>query len=157
MLGKGRCGVHVAPKAHELCAESRGWGPGLTPLGLHVRLQPRAAPQERRRGETYRGGDTLRRMVGKFLLATDDAKDETRKLQPRQVGVGVPFAAELVGMGVQRLAEASKDTTWACLQVDVSNAFNFVSRPAMMKQCATINLQLASLGIRATMRTLLPR
>ena len=77
-------------------------------------------------------GDTLRRLVGKVLLRTTRVRAEVEGLQPRQVGVSVPFAAELVGMGVQRLADTVEQSNWAVLQVDVSNAFNSVDRSAIL-------------------------
>ena len=81
-------------------------------------------------------GDTLRRVVGKLLLSTSQAREEIKSLQPRQVGVGTPFAAELVGMAMQRIADSRPNGSWVALQVDVSNAFNCISRPAMLRQCA---------------------
>ena len=39
-------------------------------------------------------GETLRRLVGKVLLASANAKDQVSSLQPLQVGVGVRNAAE---------------------------------------------------------------
>ena len=51
-------------------------------------------------------GDTLRRVVGKTLLHTAEVKSQISSLQPRQCGVGVPYACEMVGMGVQAVADA---------------------------------------------------
>ena len=54
-------------------------------------------------------------------------------LAPGQVGVGVRNAAELVGMGVQHLVQASPaDGGWAVLQLDFKNAFNCLDRTAML-------------------------
>ena len=50
-------------------------------------------------------GDTIRRVVGKVLLHLDAVKSQLESLQPRQVGVGVPYATELVGMGLRRIAD----------------------------------------------------
>ena len=80
-------------------------------------------------------GDTIRRIVGKVLLRLPDVKTELECLQPRQCGVGVPYATELVGMGVQRLADVCPINEWVILQVDVRNAFNTIHRPAMLQQC----------------------
>ena len=49
-------------------------------------------------------GDVIRRVVGKFLLKDSDVRIEVSALWPRQCGVGVPFAAEHVGMTVQAMA-----------------------------------------------------
>jgi len=49
-------------------------------------------------------GDTLRRIVGKALLHTTDVKAQLACLQARQCGVGVPYACEMVRMGVLRKA-----------------------------------------------------
>ncbi len=80
-------------------------------------------------------GDTLRRLVGKVVLGLAEVKAQVAALRPRQCGVGVPNACEMVGMGLQRYAEAGRDSPWVALQVDVSNAFNTISRPAMLWEC----------------------
>ena len=83
-------------------------------------------------------GETLRRIVGKCLLRLEAVKEEVACLQPRQCGVGVQNAAEMVGMGLQRLVQAKhveSDTEYVVLQVDVSNAFNSISRDAVLRGC----------------------
>jgi hypothetical protein len=86
-------------------------------------------------------GDTVRRLIGKVLLSHPDIKAEIAGLQPRQCGVGVPYAAELIGMGTQRVAEVFSDGCnhdapgFVVLQVDVRNAFNTLDRTAMLRQC----------------------
>lgn len=80
-------------------------------------------------------GDTLRRVVGKALLHTPDVKSQLSILQPRQCGVGVPYACEMVGMGVQAMVTARPTEDWVLLQVDVKNAFNTVSRASMLQNC----------------------
>ena len=77
-------------------------------------------------------GDTLRRLVGKVLLRSEDALEQSASLQPRQCGVGMPFAAEMVGMGMQRICDTDVGVPWVALQVDVRNAFNTVDRSAML-------------------------
>ena len=49
-------------------------------------------------------GDVIRRVVGKFLLKDNEGRKEVSALGPGQCGVGVPFAAEHVGMTVQAMA-----------------------------------------------------
>ena len=79
-------------------------------------------------------GETLRRLIGKCLLQTPDVSASTKSLQPRQVGVGVQGATELVGMGVQRLFDRlDPQGDWVLLQVDVKNAFNTVDRSAVLQ------------------------
>ncbi len=83
-------------------------------------------------------GETLRRIVGKCLLRLEAVKEEVACLQPRQCGVGVQNAAEMVGMGLQRLVKAKQvegDTDYVVLQIDVTNAFNSISRDAMLRGC----------------------
>jgi DNA-binding NtrC family response regulator len=43
-------------------------------------------------------GDVLRRAAGKVLLGLPDTKRELECLKPRQCGVGMPFAAEMLGI-----------------------------------------------------------
>ena len=83
-------------------------------------------------------GDTIRRVVGKCLLSHGAVQMELASLQPRQCGVGVRNAAEMVGMGLQRFVEsraAAGDRDYAVLQVDVRNAFNSISRDALLRGC----------------------
>ena len=86
-------------------------------------------------------GDTIRRLIGKVLLSHPDVKAEICTLQPRQCGVGVPYAAELIGMGTQRVAEVfstdcdPSSPDFVVMQVDVRNAFNTLDRSAMLTQC----------------------
>jgi Reverse transcriptase (RNA-dependent DNA polymerase) len=59
-------------------------------------------------------------------------------LQPRQCGVGVRNAAEMVGMGLQRFVQsrhAQGDDDYVVLQVDMRNAFNSISRDAVLRGC----------------------
>ena len=83
-------------------------------------------------------GDTIRRVLGKCLLSLAAVKKELSSLQPRQCGVGVRNAAEMVGMGLQRYVqsrEAAGDRDYVVLQVDVKNAFNSMSRDAILRGC----------------------
>ena len=82
-------------------------------------------------------GDTLRRLVGKVLLATSHAKEQVDSLRPLQVGVGVKKAAESVAMGMQALASAlDAGSQWVVLQVDFKNAFNTVDRTTLLRAAA---------------------
>ena len=64
---------------------------------------------------------------------------ESACLRPRQCGVGVRNAAEMVGMGLQRFVQskaAQGAEDYVVLQVDMRNAFNSISRGAVLKGCA---------------------
>ena len=79
-------------------------------------------------------GDTTRRIIGKTLLRSEGVRNELGSLQPRQVGVGVRNATEMVGMGLQRVVDAlDPKEDWVTLQIDVSNAFNSVNREAILQ------------------------
>ena len=54
-------------------------------------------------------GDTLRRLIGKVTLSMEEVREQVESLKPRQCGVGVPNACEMVGMGLQRQAEKCPD------------------------------------------------
>ena len=84
-------------------------------------------------------GDTMRRVVGKFLLRTGIVREQVATLRPRQCGVGVPFAAEHVGMGMCGLVHGVdvREAPWVALQVDMRNAFNCVDRTAMLTVALT--------------------
>ena len=59
-------------------------------------------------------------------------------LCPRQCGVGVRNAAEMVGMGLQRIVESRHSrgaNDYVVLQVDMRNAFNSISRDAVLRGC----------------------
>ena len=79
-------------------------------------------------------GETLRRLVGKALLNTPTMKKQVSGLAPTQCGVGVSGAVEAVAMGTQALIDQlGGNGQWALLKVDLSNAFNCVSREAILK------------------------
>ena len=78
-------------------------------------------------------GDTLRRLVGKALLSTPEARKQVAALQPVQAGLGVPGAAESIGMGLQSLVNTlGPQSSWVVLQVDIANAFNTQHRSAIL-------------------------
>ena len=80
-------------------------------------------------------GETLRRVVGKALLASGRTKQQIETLQPLQVGVGLRNATEAVAMGVQGVVDSRASTGhWVILKVDMTNAFNTVSREAVLRE-----------------------
>jgi hypothetical protein len=82
-------------------------------------------------------GETLRRLIGKVLLATPSVKAAAQTLVPRQTGVGVPKAAEMIGMGVQRFVDSTSNSAdWIIAQVDVANAYNTLTREAVLRGAA---------------------
>ena len=79
-------------------------------------------------------GETLRRLVGKALLATGVSKRQVASLAPLQAGVGIRSATEAIAMGTNNLVSSLSAThDWALLKVDLSNAFNSLDRLAMLK------------------------
>jgi len=79
-------------------------------------------------------GDTLPRLVTKWLLASAQGRNAAAVLAPLQTAFakGSPF--EVVAMGVQGQVDALHGSTgWLLLQVDLKNAFNSIARPAIME------------------------
>ena len=80
-------------------------------------------------------GETLRRVVGKALLASGRTKQQIETLQPLQVGVGLRNATEAVAMGVQGVFDSRASTGhWVILKVDMTNAFNTVYSKAVLRE-----------------------
>jgi len=77
-------------------------------------------------------GNTLHRVVGKAVLRIPDTKEQVSSLHPGLCGVGVPYACEMVIMGVQALAHTRSTEDWIMVQADVKNAFNTVARDSML-------------------------
>ena len=77
-------------------------------------------------------GETLRRLIGKVSLTLPQTKAALASLQPAQQAVGAKRGAEQTAMLLQQsllaLEEEKDDQTWCVLKVDLSNAFNAVSR-----------------------------
>lgn len=83
-------------------------------------------------------GETLRRMVGKFLLADSCTLDTIRGLLPLQCGVRTPNACEMVAMGLQSLLDNDLlRENEVILQVDLRNAFNCLDRHHMLHEVST--------------------
>ena len=82
-------------------------------------------------------GETLRRAAGKVLLQMPDARRQLEVLRPQQCGLGVPFAAEMVGMGIQRLADGllpeNVSASWVLGKYDVTNAYNTIQSPSFLE------------------------
>ena len=112
---------------------------GYLPLGLAPVLCASSLIPLNKKDEGIRPiavGDTLRRTIGKILLNNPVIRKEVQSLQPRQCGVGVSSACELVGMTMQGMVNnLDPQGDWVVLQVDVKNAFNTLSRDAILVGC----------------------
>ena len=127
----------VAPLVQALATLTRAWVNGTLPLEHAPFFTGANLTPLRKKDNGVRPvavGEVLRRLVGKALLATPEAKAQLAKLQPVQAGVGVRNATESVAMCTQNLANAlGTGQSWVMLQVDLRNAFNCVERLHVMK------------------------
>ena len=80
-------------------------------------------------------GETLRRLVGKCLVRHEEIAPHMEGVfLPSQVGVGISGGAEAVAHAVSRLVgEYGHDPSLALLKIDFENAFNSVSRAALLE------------------------
>ena len=79
-------------------------------------------------------GEVLRRIVSKVACGSAPGRVGQEYLRPIQCGVGVPGAAECVGQAVQRLTQHPPSSDWVLFQADIINAFNMVSRQAILEE-----------------------
>jgi len=78
-------------------------------------------------------GDTLRRLVAKWLLASAQGRNAAAALAPLQTAFAKGSPCEVVAMRVQAQVDALHGSTgWLLLQVDLKNAFNSIARPAIL-------------------------
>ena len=84
-------------------------------------------------------GETLRRLVGKCLARHEDVTHQLEGVfLPSQVWVGIAGGAEAVAHSVSCLVEEhGHDPDLALLKVDFENAFNSVSRAALLEAVQT--------------------
>ena len=84
-------------------------------------------------------GESLRRLVGKCLVRHEDASSHIEgTFLPNQVGVGISGGAEAVAHSVSSLVEEyGQDPDLALLKIDFENAFNSVSRAALLDAVQT--------------------
>ena len=81
-------------------------------------------------------GEALRRLTGKCLCIITKPK-ASDFFTPFQYGVACPAGAEKVIHGVRScIQEHWKDDNFTVCKVDMSNAFNLVSRQALLEECA---------------------
>jgi len=88
-------------------------------------------------------GDTLRRLVAKWLLATSQGRTATAALAPLQTAFAKGSPCEVVAMGVQAHVDALHGSTGLLLlQIDLKNAFNSIHRPSILgaleQRCPTM-------------------
>jgi len=108
------------------------------------RLQPREAPYlcaarliplRKKDGGVRQiaAGDTLRRLVAKWLLASAQGRNAATALATLQTAFAKGIPCEVVAMGVQAQVDAVHGSTgWLLLQVDLKNAFYSIARPAIL-------------------------
>jgi len=78
-------------------------------------------------------GDTLRRLVAKWLLASAPGQTAARALAPLQTAFAKGSPCEVVAAGVQAVADTLHPSMgWLLLQVDLKNAFNSIHRSAVL-------------------------
>ena len=82
-------------------------------------------------------GETLRRLTAKCLCLT--IREKARDLfQPLQVGVACRSGSERITHGLRKFIDDHwDDDDFAVFKVDMRNAFNMVSRQAILDECAT--------------------
>ena len=77
-------------------------------------------------------GETLCHLTGKCLCAAVKCK-AAEFFHPHQFGVACPFGTEKIAHGLRRCVEEHwYDTEFVVLKVDLKNAFNLVSRQALL-------------------------
>eukprot|EP00731_Ephydatia_muelleri_P024145 Em0016g416a len=83
-------------------------------------------------------GETLRRLTGKCLCAV--IKDKASELfHPLQFGVACSAGSEKIIHGLRKCIEDHwDDEDFVVLKVDMRNAFNLVSRQAILDECASL-------------------
>ena len=99
-------------------------------------------------------GETVRRLVGKCVCALLKVK-AADFFQPLQFGVACRAGAEKVTHGLRICIEEHwGDDGFVAFKVDMKNAFNVVSRQAVVDECATFFPELLPWS---TCRKCLPR
>jgi len=104
--------------------------PGAAPYLCAARLIP---PRKKDGGvRPIAVGETLRRLVAKWLLGSAWGRNAAAALAPRHSPKGGP--CELVAMGVQAQVDALHGSTiWLLPQVDLKSTSKSFARPAIME------------------------
>ncbi len=78
----------------------------------------------------------MRRLIGKVAMSLPQTQQDVNALKQTQVAIGTRMGAEQTTMIVQEAVLALKDNgmvdDWAVPKVDLSNAFNAVSRQVIL-------------------------
>ena len=83
-------------------------------------------------------GEVLRRLISKFALRLPMIQLELQNLIPHQLGVGVPDGCSLIANTVTSIIPTlPPDGDWTILQIDLSNAYNCITRQSTLDSCAT--------------------
>jgi len=78
-------------------------------------------------------GDTLRRLLAKWLLASAQGRKAAAALAPIQTAFAKGIHCEVVAIGVQAQVDALHGSTgWLLLQVDLKTPFNSIARPGIL-------------------------
>ena len=81
-------------------------------------------------------GEALSRLVGKCLCAVTKEK-ASEYFAPLQMGVACPSGAEKIIHGLRHCVEDHwMDEDFAIMKIDMRNAFNLVSRQALLDECS---------------------
>ena len=81
-------------------------------------------------------GEVLRRLTGKCLCVLSKFK-ASEFFSPFQLGVATPAGAEKVVHGLRRcFRDHWEDEKFIACKIDLTNAFNEVSRQAILDECA---------------------
>jgi len=79
-------------------------------------------------------GDTLRKLVARWLLASAQHRNADAALAPLQTAFAKGSPCDVVAVGVQAHVDALHGSTgWLLLQVDLRNAFNSIARPVILE------------------------
>ena len=117
------CAAHLVPLRKTAPGDSEGSGEGAGDSDIAIR--PVAV------------GEVLRRLVSKSLMAQGAMRRAMTDVEPLQCGLGMRGACELLGQATSSVVRLLNGPTfvddWAVLQVDLTNAFNQVSRQHMLQ------------------------
>ena len=81
-------------------------------------------------------GEALSRLIGKYLCAVTKEK-ASEYFAPLQMGVACPSGAEKIIHGLRHCVEDHwMEEDFAVMKVDMRNAFNMVSRQALLDECS---------------------
>ena len=81
-------------------------------------------------------GETLRRLVGKCLCQITKGK-ASDYFSPHQFGVACPSGAEKIVHGLRScIEEHQNEQDFVVMKIDLRNAFNLVSRQALLDECS---------------------